>query len=383
LSTRLRRSLYALVIILLVGAVLWYITRPEPVTVPVAKAERGPVEETVANTRAGTVEAVRRAKIAPDISGRVIRLPVDDGDRVKAGDVLLELWNEDLRAERDLARARLEAARAQAEQACLRADHAAREADRLARLHKKEMASEEEVDRAETERETTAAACRAARAEVQVAENQLKAARARLERTILHAPFAGIVAEVSAELGEIVSPSPPGIPTPPAVDLIDTDGIHVSAPIDEVDAPRIRVGMPARIHLDAFPDRSFAGEVQRIADYVLDVEKQARTVAVEVAFRHPEKVPGLMPGYSADAEIILQRRDDTLRIPTEAISEGAVLVLTGEGRLRRRAIETGLANWEYTEVTGGLSAGDQVVLTPGREGVAPGIPAVAEADGEP
>jgi HlyD family secretion protein len=383
LSTRLRRSLYALVLILLVGAVLWYLTRPEPVTVPVAEAERGTVEETVANTRAGTVEAVRRAKIAPDISGRVTRLPVDDGDGVKAGDILLALWNEDLRAERDLARARLAAARAQAEQACLRADHAAREADRLARLHKKEMASEEEVDRAETEREATAAACRAARAEVQVAENRLKAARARLDRTILHAPFAGIVAEVSAELGEIVSPSPPGIPTPPAVDLIDTDGIHVTAPIDEVDAPRIRVGMPARIHLDAFPDRSFAGEVQRIADYVRDVEKQARTVAVEVAFRHPEEVPGLMPGYSADAEIILQRRDDTLRIPTEAITEGAVLVLTGEGRLQRRSIETGLSNWEYTEVTGGLGVEDRVVLTPGREGVAPGIPAVAEGDGQP
>ncbi len=156
----------------------------------------------------------------------------------------------------------------------------------------------------------------------------------------------------------------------------------MSAPIDEVDAPAVRVGMPARIHLDAYPDRTFPGRVSRIAPYVLDIEKQARTVDVEVAFDNPASVKGLMPGYSADAEIILDRREGVLRVPTEAVTEGEVLVLGRDGRLRPQAIETGLSNWELTEVTAGLEAGAEVVLTPNREGVEAGEPAVRETSGE-
>ncbi len=382
MSVKLRRwGLLALAVLLAAGGI-WYLTRPEPVAVPVATVDRGTVEETVANTRAGTVEAQRRSKLAPDISGRVTRLPVSEGDRVEEGDILLELWNDDRRANLGLSKAQTQAAEARGEQACAKADAAAREAERQLRLEKKGMTSEEAVDRAVTERESTAAGCRAARAEARVAEARVKAARAHLERTILRAPFAGTVAEVSAELGEIVTPSPPGIPTPPAVDLIDPGGPHVSAPIDEVDAPAVRVGMPARIHLDAYPDRTFPGRVSRIAPYVLDIEKQARTVDVEVAFDNPASVKGLMPGYSADAEIILDRREGVLRVPTEAVTEGEVLVLGRDGRLRPQAIETGLSNWELTEVTAGLEAGAEVVLTPNREGVEAGEPAVRETSGE-
>jgi HlyD family secretion protein len=375
-----RRWLVAAVLVAGLAAAIWYVTRPEPMAVPVTEVSRGVVEETVANTRAGTVEASRRARIAPDISGQVTRMAVTEGDRVDAGAVLLELWNADRRAEVALAESRRQAARAKAEQACREADAAAREARRLLKLRDKGMASEEAVDQAVTRREATAAACRAARSEIDVADSRVTAAEARLERTILRAPFAGTVAEVNAELGEIVTPSPPGIPTPPAVDLIDTACPHVSAPIDEVDAPAVKVGLPARIHLDAYPERTFPGTVMRVAPYVLDVEKQARTVEVEVAFDDPAAIEGLMPGYSADAEIILARREDVLFVPTEALIEDErVLILAADGRLRAREVTTGLANWERTEITDGLSAGDRVVLTPTREGVAAGAPAVAEA----
>jgi len=377
-----RRWLVAAVLLAGLAAAVWYLTRPEPVTVPVTEVGRGVVEETVANTRAGTVKASRRARIAPDISGQVTRMAVAEGERVEADQVLLELWNADRRAELELAESQVTAARAKARQACREAEAAAREARRQLDLRDKGMSSEEAVDQAVTRRETTAAACRAAEAEVAVAKSRVAQAESRLERTILRAPFAGTVAEVNAELGEIVTPSPPGIPTPPAVDLIDTACPHVSAPIDEVDTPAVKVGLPARIHLDAYPDRTFPGTVMRIAPYVLDVEKQARTVEVEVAFDEPQAIEGLMPGYSADAEIILARREDVLFVPTEALIEDErVLVLAADGRLRAREVATGLANWERTEITDGLSAGERVVLAPTREGVAAGAPAVAEAPG--
>jgi HlyD family secretion protein len=204
-----------------------------------------------------------------------------------------------------------------------------------------------------------------------------------LERTRLTAPFAGIVAEVNGEVGEFVTPSPVGIPTPPAVDLVDISCLYVSAPMDEVDAPQIRVGMSANISLDAMAKQTFAGKVRRIAPYVLEIEKQARTVDVEVDFLCPEECEGMLPGYSADIEVILKENKTTLRVPTEAVLEGnKVLVFTSDNTLQQREIKIGLSNWVWTEVTDGLVKGDEVVVSVERDGVEDGVDAVRDTQTE-
>ncbi|MDJ0806700.1 MAG: efflux RND transporter periplasmic adaptor subunit, partial [Gammaproteobacteria bacterium] len=304
-----------------VGLVYW-LGRDQPVSVIVKAAETGKVEDTVANTRAGTIKACRRAGISPRVGGQIDLMPVKEGDRVEPGQILMEFWNEDLSAQVSLAESESRSAVAKAEQACVLAQVAEREAKRLKQLKKQKLAAEEAVDKADGEARAQQAACSAARAAVQVSQAKLDVALAALDQTQLKAPFAGIVAEVNGEVGEFVTPSPVGIPTPPAVDLMDISCVYVSAPIDEVDAPGIRVGMPARIALDAFSEREFTGQVRRIAPYVLDLEKQARTVDVEVDFDVPEDCDCLLPGYSADIEIILDQREAVLRIPTEAILEG-------------------------------------------------------------
>lgn len=158
-------------------------------------------------------------------------------------------------------------------------------------------------------------------------------------------------------------PSPPGIPTPPAIDLIDDSCLYVTAPMDEVDAPKIMVGQEARITLDALPGRSFSGRVRRIAPYVTEIEKQARTVDVEVDFTEGSDY-ALLVGYSADVEVIIDRQENVLRIPTQAIrQQGKVLVLGEQDYLEERQPETGLANWAYTEIVSGLEEGNQVVIS--------------------
>jgi HlyD family secretion protein len=197
---------------------------------------------------------------------------------------------------------------------------------------------------------------------------------------VLRAPFAGIVAEVNGEVGEYLTPSPPGIPTLPAVDLIDDSCLYVSAPIDEVDAARLKVGMPARITLDAYRGEQFQGRVRRIAPYVLALEKQARTVEVEVEFDKPGEARHLLVGYSADIEAVIDTRERVTRIPTPALMPGnRVLVLGDSGVLEERRIDPGLANWEYTEVRAALAAGERVVTSLDREGVKAGAHAVVEA----
>jgi HlyD family secretion protein len=253
------------------------------------------------------------------------------------------------------------------------AEVAEREAQRLIELLADMLVSEEAVDQARGRAEATAAACAAAQDATRVADARVDVARAQLERTRLRAPFTGVIAEVNGELGEFVTPSPVGIPTPPTVDLIDATCLYVSAPIDEVDAPLVREGMPARISLDAFPSRVFPGHVRRVAPYVLDVEKQARTVEIEAEFADAEKA-GLLAGYSADVEVILDERDETLRLPTSVIlPDETVYVFNPETRrIDLRTVESGISNWEYTEILRGVEAGDLVVSSIDREGVADG-----------
>jgi HlyD family secretion protein len=380
-----KKLLITISLVAMVAVFIWYSSRPKPIEVTVEAVEKGKVEETVANTRAGTVKACRRAKLSPGVGGQISLLDIKEGDQVKAGTLLLELWNKDLRADIALNESESQASLSNARAACLQANVSQREANRLVKLRKSGAVSEERVDKAVTEAQARQADCESANAMVKVSAARAEVARSQLERTQLIAPFDGIVAEINGELNEYVTPSPPGIATPPAVDLIDNSCFYVAAPIDEVDAPDIAVGKPARVSLDAFGDRRFPGTVRRIAAYVLDLEKQARTVEVEVEFSNKDDIQQLLAGYSADVEVILDAHLDTLRIPTEAVLEGnTVYVLNpAEELLEERSIETGMSNWDWTEVTSGLKQGELVVTSVDKEGIEDGALAKQESKKKP
>ena len=265
------------------------------------------------------MNACRRAKLSPSIGGQIANLPIQEGDQVKTGTLLLEIWNEDLKALLALSEREVSVARAQANAACLSAEEASRQAKRSEQLFRSKVNSEEQTDRAATQAKSLQAQCEASRASVEMGLARVTVAQANLSRTRLVAPFDGVVAKIEGELNEYVTPSPVGVQTPPAVDLIENNCYYVSAPIDEVDAAAVRVGMESRISLDAFRDRKFSGTVRRISPYVLDVEKQARTVDIETTFSNKEDFRDLLAGYSADVEIIISSRADTLKIPTEAL----------------------------------------------------------------
>lgn len=367
-----RTITFLLLIAALLGYGGWSLTRPTPIEVELASIARGTVEATVVNTRAGTIKACRRAKLAPAVGGQIIKLPVKEGDRVEQGTILLELWNADLTAQHELAKQQLATAKSRQREACILAENARRESVRTQQLVSQGFVSPQRAEDADFNAQAKQASCAAAAADVKRAQAQIEVTQANLERTQLHAPFAGIVAQVTGELGEYTMPSPPGIPTPPAIDLIDDSCLYVTAPMDEVDAPKIMVGQEARITLDALPGRSFAGRVRRIAPYVTEIEKQARTVDVEVNFTESSDY-ALLVGYSADVEVIIDRQENVLRIPTQAIrQQGKVLVLGEQDYLEERQPETGLANWAYTEIVSGLEEGNQVVISFDDENIAAG-----------
>lgn len=361
-------------VLILIGGIFFYTRRPPPIEVSAYRLAEGEVQSSVTNTRVGTVKACRRAYLAPATGGQVAALYVNESGKVKQGQLLLEVWNQDLKAQVALNKAQIKASQASSEQACQLAGGAEREAARLSRLQQhKQIVSEEQVDKSVTGSKSQRAGCRAATLAVEVAEAQLAVAEAAVRRTLVLAPFDGTVAEVNAELGEFVTPSPPGIPTLPPIDLLDVSCLTVSAPIDEVDAAAIKVGQNACVSLDAFADKRCSGIVTRVAPYVLEKEKQARTVEVEVTLKNPKDLAELMPGYSADIEVLLAKKDLALRLPAEAILENnRVLLIDADNVLHEQSFQPGLSNWNFTEVLSGLKANDLVVLSLGKDGVVEG-----------
>ena len=376
--TRLIRWVLALIVIAAVAFFIWQKTRPKPLEVVVKPVLLGRIEKTVANTRAGIVNACRRAKLSPSIGGQIAYLAVQEGEQVKAGSLLLEIWNEDLKAQLSLAERETAVARAQAKGTCLSAEEAGRQAARSEQLFRSQVNSEEQTDQAKTQAKTLKAQCEASQAQIEVGLARIEVAQANLTRTRLIAPFDGVVAKISGELNEYVTPSPIGVQTPPTVDLIEYNCYYVSAPIDEVDVADVRVGMESRITLDAFRDKVFAGKVRRISPYVLDIEKQARTVDIETAFVSREDFKDLLAGYSADVEIIIATRDNTLKIPTEAIVDGKNVFVfeAAVQKIRKVEVSTGLANWAYTEILSGLEKDQLVVTNIDKPGLQDGISAV-------
>lgn len=154
--------------------------------------------------------------------------------------------------------------------------------------------------------------------------------------------------------------------------------------MDEVDAPKIHIGQSARVSLDALPGKVLPGHVKRVAPYIVAIEKQARTVDVEVSLDNIEDKEELLVGYSADVEIILASRDNVLRIPTSTLLDGnkALLYNSVTKKLEERTVKTGLSNWEYTEILHGLKQGDHIVASLEQEGVKAGATISPEATPE-
>lgn len=361
------------------GLLIWQLNKSDILTVEITDVDIGLTETTVVNTRAGAITACQRSKLALAVGGQIAAINVKEGQQVTRGDILLNLWNKDLKAQVDSAKAGVTAADFSQQSLCIIHQSDQREALRLSNLVTKNLASQGLFDLAQAKAHASKAACTSAKASWQQTKAMLAQAQAIIEKTYLVAPFDGTVGEISGEVGEFSTPSPPGVPTPPAIDLLTTDCHYVTAPIDEVDAGKISLGMPVRITLDAFRGQMFMGKVKRIAAYVQDYAKQARTVDIEISFDTTQSLPALLAGYSVDVDIILASASKNLRVPTDAIIDNnSIYILNNNGKIEKRKISLGLTNWQFSEVTEGLTKSEKVIVNAANiANIRAGLPAIS------
>jgi len=358
------RTTWLVTLSILIIALAWWQLKPPPITeLKLYRVETGRVESISANSRAGTVYACTSAALSLRVGGRVAQLYIDEGDQVKVNQLLLELDNAEEQARLALAEADLRAAQLEQRRTCNAAALAQREADRAESLLNQKLVSRESLDKLKTDAQLMALSCSQSQAmrDHSIAARDL--AQIQFNSTKLYAPFTGTVAAVNGDVGEIVTPSPPGIQTPPAVELIDDSCLYIEAPIDEVEASRVSVGQQTRVTLDAFRDQVFIGAVSRTGTRVSALEKQARTLDIEVTLIDPPDEVRLLVGYSADVEIITGHADQVLRVPTEALLGGDQLIrFNPDSRhLEKVKVEVGLSNWSWSEIHSGISEGDQIL----------------------
>lgn len=357
-----------IVAIAVVTIVLLQLTvcQPRAIEVETARVERGDVEDAVTNSEAGTLKARRRSRVGADRAGRVVDLPRREGDGVKAGDVLALLDPSTSASRLDLARRDLDVQRASLASVRAAFDLARLQFERSRELHRQKLIADGEMDQARSRFEETGASLAAAEAAVARAQAGVRVARDDLDHMNVRAPYAGVVAQRLVEVGESV------IPGQPIVEIVSLEELYVSAAIDEVDIGRLQVGQAARVKLDPYRGEEWQGTVSRVFPVVNDKLEQNRTLEVEVNMTADSRKPTPRPGTSADVVIVLDKRKDVLRVPTFAILEARRVLVIERGKAVARDIETGLRNWEWTEVRQGLRGGETVITSIDKQGVKAG-----------
>lgn len=352
---------YFLFFIVLIFLLKFLFFSKKPIPVKVKKVERGAVEEIVTNTRAGTFKAKLKAKLSPRTAGLVLSIPHKKGDFVEKGDLLLKIDDSIQRANLEASRKQKEAIEAKLKEAEVSFNLSKKDERRAFELLENKIISQDYYDKAKAQMERAESVLNSTKALLKQTEAEVKLAQENLNLTELYAPFDGFISEVYTEIGEWITPSPTGLLLPPVMEIINLDEFYVSAPIDEMDSKKVKVGDEVRVTLDSYPEKVFKGTLDKIGVYVQDLMEQNRTVEVEVKV----ELEGMevLPGTSADVEIITERKENVLMVPTNAISSDGNVFLIERGKIRIRKIKTGLKNWAYTEVCEGLEEGEIIVST--------------------
>jgi HlyD family secretion protein len=356
------------------GVVLWLRARgaAPPVQVVTARLVGGGAGSSTGVVANGYVVARTQASVSAKLPGRLAYLGVSEGSRVRQGEVIARLENAEYQAAVGQAQAALAGEQATLIQVQANRDELASEARRAhdVRARNPQLISAQDVELADSRADQAAASARAQEARIRAAAAALAVARANLENTVIRAPFTGTVLRKDAEVGEVVAPSVGGGLTRGAVvTMADMATLEVEVDVNESYIAQVRVGGPARITVDAFPDTSYRGVVRLI---VPTADRQKATVEVKVAFL--DRDPRVLPEMGARVEFLEGGRGTgaapprpRVMVPAAAVRTDAggesVVWMVVDGKLARRVVDAGLVTGDLREVRSGLEGGEMLVVS--------------------
>jgi membrane fusion protein (multidrug efflux system) len=312
-------------------------TEKQATPVSMATVETRTLEETI--QAVGSLRADRTVQVSPEIAGRVESVEFEEGDTVNKGDTLAQLDDDKLRQQYESARHFLEEARAS-----LR--NARRTLERNKRLREQDAISDQQFDDSQEAFESAQARMR--RLEAQVAE-----ARENLEDAAIRAPFDGSIGSREVDAGNYVQPGTP------LTTLYKLDPLEVRFTVAERFAGRVRKKQSVNIHVTAYSDTSFTGEVHFVSP---SVREQTRDLLIKA--RLPNESYQLKPGMFGRVQLITETLTDRPVVPAESLvatQDGYIVFGVENGTARRTPVEIGLRQPGWVEIREGVSPGDSII----------------------
>ena len=352
LKSKLTWAAAAVAVVILIIAM----SGKKPVSVKAVEVRPGELRVVMNATTTSTIKSETEVTLSAQRTGRVVKLPVKEGDLVKAGALIaqLDLSEESVQTGNMLAQSKATY------------EEAGKNLKRSEDLFNKGMISQQDFD--------------GVKRAYAVAQSQYQASAAdaavKRDYSVVRAPFDGVVAKKYTEVGELL------LPGKQIVTIVNPDRIYVLSTIDEVDVGRLRLGQPVSIAVDAFPGEKYQGTVKRISPIVSGGKLETRTADVWIYFN--ERQPKIKPGMSTDVEILVTTLSNVLSVPSQAVIEregkkqaylvnGTAIKPGATAVAKLKPVELGETNWSFTQITKGIAAGDFVITTPEAEGLKDGV----------
>jgi HlyD family secretion protein len=383
-------SIGLLIIILILIALLGG-SKEEIILVETEKVQKRNITQTV--TATGTIDPEFKVLITPEVTGEIIALPVEEGDVVKKGDLLIKIKGDQYQAQKDRLEANLKSAEATLQMRLAELNRIKLEYDRAKELHGKGLASDSELELAESNYLTTNASYDAADANVLQSKAQLREVLETLYKTTIYSPMDGTITQLNVELSERVLGSGFSQGTN-IMTVSDLSNMEAVVEVDENDVVLISVGDTANVSVDAFGDREFSGVVTQIGNsaQATGFGTQEQVVNFEVKIKLIDLDPNLRPGMSCNADIETETVFDVISVPLQSVTARTdipenndttksnndkeekkdenigqknkpkeVVFLVDNGKAKMVVVETGISDDNYLEITGGLEVDEEVV----------------------
>jgi HlyD family secretion protein len=398
-SKRLITWFIVILIIAAAGVLITFGVRPKPIAVAMWEMKNLEISETVTGVATGFIEPAKRISLQPEISARIKEIKVKRGDRVKTGETLVVLDDSDFKDQLRALDAAMPLFDARVKQAKAHVAQLSRDFDRAKKLYDAGALAGQQFDAAKTAIDLGNAELEAAESALHQARANRDAAYSSLRKTLVKAPFDGILLDSSIEVGQLWSglaisslaggslSSGPGrldtagvassastllsqtqasSPSRGHLELADDSQMFVYVDIDENDYWKIKTGQTASLVIDALDKRKVTGNVVEIYPFISRALDQNRTARVKIRLSDGFEAD-VLQGMSVNTEILVSSRKEVLAAPTAAIlvrPKGNIAYKVVDGVLKETKVETGLSNWEWSEIKSGLSAGDRIAWPP-------------------
>lgn len=348
-------SFWVLIIVVGVLGFFFYKKYLTPIEVKGFSVKRQNLEVTVTGTSSGTVKSDVDVNITAQRTGKIIKLYVEEGDKVNTGELIAELDASEVQA--NLKKAEAELKQAEANLINIKLEYSRKE-----KLYREDLITQQELNDVTTRLSL-------ADAELERAKSVRDIAQLQYDYSFIKSPVNGVVSERPVEVGDTVTPGPV------IASIVDMNSLYISAPVDEADIGSISIGQPVKVTMDAYPGRVFNSRVIKISPIVTGARHEARTFEVRVSSPKEGGIV-LKPGQSADVEIITGEAKDALVVPSHAVIDkgGEVIVYIDEGgKAKQKKVTVGIHNWNFTEIKEGPREGEKVIITPDKPGFKEGV----------